>query len=215
MKDEILRLIADKLSDEIDNESNELLMNWVNESNQNRKTYNSYVKLIAEIKNLKRKDLVIDEKHHLSVVKNRILQRQKRRILVHRITYAAAAVLLPAIIFIAIFFSSKPTMVDTVAQVEEIYPGVKKAQLVLSTGERVELTDTVLNIADTQEGVTITNENSRLNYSTSEKTVQKVKYNTLIVGRGRRIPVGTGRWYKSLVEFRVYFKISDFIYRKE
>ena len=201
MKDEILRLIADKLSNEIDSESNELLMNWIQESDQNKKIYNSYVKLFSEIKNLKNKNLVIDDKYHLSVVKDRILKKQKRRILVHRIMYSAAAVLLPAIIFIAVFFSSKPTIVDTVAQVEEINPGVKKAQLVLSTGERVELSDTLLNISYTEEGVRITNENSKLNYSTSKNTSQKLKFNTLIVGRGEEYQLaladGTKVWLNS------------------
>ena len=201
MKDEILGLIADKLSGEINDEHSELLMNWVNESDQNKKIYNSYVRLSADIKNLKNKEIVIDEKYHLSVVKDKILQKQKRKVQVHRIIYAAAAVLLPAIIFIGVFFSSKTPVIDTIAKVEEITPGVRKAQLILSTGERVELSDTTLNISHTQEGVEITNKNSRLNYSSSETGTQQIKYNTLIVGRGEEYELaladGTHVWLNS------------------
>ncbi|MCT4601449.1 MAG: DUF4974 domain-containing protein [Marinifilum sp.] len=200
MKDEILDLIADKLSEQISDDRNELLMNWVNESDQNKKNYNSYVKLFADIKDLKNKNILIDEKHNLSVVKDKIFQRQKRRVLVQRIMYTAVAVLLPAVIFIAVFFSSK-TPVGTVAQVEEIVPGVKKAQLVLSTGERVELSDTLLKISHEQGGAVITNENSKLNYSSTKEIVQKIKYNTLIVGRGEEYQLtladGTQVWLNS------------------
>lgn len=201
MKDDILDLIADKLSGEISEERNELLTNWMKESNRNKQIYNSYVNLFADITKLKNKNLVIDEQYHLSVVKDRILQKQKRRILIHRVMYAAAAVLLPAVIFIAIFFSSQTPDVDTLAKVEEIAPGVKKAQLVLSTGERIELSDTVLNLTNLYHGVDITNQNSKLNYSSTDGSAQKVQYNTLIVGRGEEYQLaladGTQVWLNS------------------
>lgn len=211
MKDDIRGLIADKLSGEISERDNELLMDWVNESDQNKRIYNSYVKLFADIKNLENKNIVIDEKYHLSVVKDRILKKQKRRVLLHRFMYAAAAVLLPAIIFIAVFFSSQ-TQVDTIAQVEEIQPGVQKAQLVLSTGERVELSDSIVDIAQAQEGVEITNENSTLNYSSSEGSPAKVQYNTLIVGRGEEYQLaladGTKVWLNSESSLRYPVQFS-------
>lgn len=201
MKDEILDLIADKLSGEICDERNELLTNWINESDRNKQIYNSYVQLFADIKNLKNKNIVIDEQYHLSLVKDRILQKQKRRVLVHRVMYVAAAVLLPAIIFITVLFNSQTQVVDTLAKMEEIAPGVKKAQLVLSTGERIELSDTLLNITNIHQGVEITNENSKLNYSSTEGALQKNQYNTLKVGRGEEYQLaladGTQVWLNS------------------
>ncbi|WP_421918607.1 FecR family protein [Marinifilum sp.] len=214
MKDNILDLIADKLSGEINDEHNKLLMNWMNESDQNKKIYSSYAKLFADIKNLKNKNLVIDEQYNLSVVKDKILKKQKRRVLVNRVMYAAVAVLLPAIIFIAVFYSSQTPVVDTLAKVEEIAPGVKKAQLILSTGERIELSDTLLNITNIQQGVEISNENSKLNYSASNESAQKMQYNTLIVGRGEEYQLaladGTQVWLnsESVLKYPVSFSGS-------
>lgn len=202
MKDEMIKLIADKLSNEIDDENNELLMSWVRESDQNKKIYNSYVRIYSDIKNLQNKNLVIDSQLHLGVVKDKILKKQKRRIRFERILYSAAAVLLPAIIFITIFFNNEIPSVDLPVQLAEISPGVKKAQLVLSNGERFELSDTTLDISHKQEGVKIKNENSSLNYSaTDDQTIQKIRYNTLIVGRGEEYQLaladGTKVWLNS------------------
>jgi ferric-dicitrate binding protein FerR (iron transport regulator) len=201
MKEEVLQRIADKLSDQIDDENNELLIKWIEESEQNKKTYNSYVRLYSDIRNLKNKSLVIDEQYHLSVVKDKILRKQKRRVLIQRISYAAAAVLLPAIIFIAVFFSSKTVDMGEQAPLAEIAPGVKKAQLVLSNGERIELSDTTFNISHALEGAEITNKDSKLNYTASDGAIEQTKYNTLIVGRGEEYQLaladGTKVWLNS------------------
>lgn len=202
MKDEMIKLIADKLSNQIDSENDELLMNWVRESEQNKKNYNSYVRIYSDIKNLQNKNLVVDSQHNLDLVKNKILKNQKRRILFERVLYTAAAVLLPAIVFISIFFSNEMPSVELPAQFAQISPGVKKAQLVLSNGERLELSDSTLDISYKQEGVKIKNENSRLNYSaTNDQLALKSKYNTLIVGRGEEYELtladGTKVWLNS------------------
>lgn len=216
MKDEMINRIADKLSNEIDSVDNELLKKWIRESDQNKKIYNSYVRLFSDIKNLKNKNLKIDSDLHFDLVKERIIKKQKRRILFQRVIYAAAAVLLPAIIFITILFNTNTTSVDLPVQIAEINPGVKKAQLVLSTGERVELSDTIFDVMHQQEGVEMSNRDSKLNYSSSEgKSPKEIKYNTLIVGRGEEYELeltdGTKVWLnsESVLKYPVHFSAKN------
>ena len=216
MKDPIIQLIADKLSNEIDSENNEMLMNWIRESDQNKKTYNSYVSLFSDIQNLKNKDIIINSKLHFDLVKAKIIKKKKRRILIERILYPVAAVLLPAIIFITILFNTDTTSVDIPVQIAEITPGVKKAQLVLSTGERFELSDTILNINLHKGDVNIKNKESRLIYSVEDNhIIQKVRYNTLIVGRGEEFQLtladGTKVWLnsESVLRYPVQFSAKN------
>ena len=113
----------------------------------------------------------------------------------------AAAVLLPAVIFLSIYFNTDISTYETGAQITEIVPGVKKAQLVLSNGERIELSDTLLDITEDTEKVKIFNDKSTLSYTAEEEVPQELRFNTLVVGRGEEYKLlladGTKVWLNS------------------
>jgi transmembrane sensor len=112
-------------------------------------------------------------------------KRQKQHF--WKIGIAASILLLIATYFATEIFISEP---ETLLSAENIQfdPGVKKATLILDSGEEVKLEskrDTLIHEAD----VTIKNTKSQLNYQTSKeltnkKVKQEIKYNTLIVPRG-------------------------------
>lgn len=194
-------LLASSFIGELNVDDKAELALWQNKADKNKKLHddvlnqNEFEKRAQQINRI---DLPKEWNRFQSQIKP-IISIQSR--LTQFLKYAAV-IILP--IGIALFVllnqeSYKPQLANLPI---EIAPGIKKAQLVLSTGERFELSDMTLNISNKQEGVEIKNQDSRLNYSaTDEQLTQKVKYNTLIVGRGEEYQLaladGTEVWLNS------------------
>jgi ferric-dicitrate binding protein FerR (iron transport regulator) len=114
----------------------------------------------------------------------------------------AAVIALPLIIGTYLFLQVDQQKEDFVADVPvEILPGVKKAQLVLSNGERVELSKVNVDLSIQEKGVKIENKEEALNYATVENLKGELRYNHLIIGRGEEYRItladGTKVWLNS------------------
>jgi hypothetical protein len=114
----------------------------------------------------------------------------------------AAVIALPLLIGTYLFLQVDQQKEDYVADVPvEILPGVKKAQLVLSNGERVELSEEDVDLSAQEKGVKIENKEEALNYATVESLKGELRYNHLIIGRGEEYRItladGTKVWLNS------------------
>jgi transmembrane sensor len=104
-----------------------------------------------------------------------------------KIGVAASILLIVAAYFSYEALKTKPEQLVSIENIQ-FEPGVKKATLILDSGERLKLKsekDTLFNEAD----VLVQNSNSQLNYQSSNavsqnKAKEEIKYNTLIVPRG-------------------------------
>lgn len=117
----------------------------------------------------------------------------------------AAVILLPLLLGAYLLFQNYNQEQSISQNFGKIEPGVKKAQLVLSNGEKIDLTDTDLKIEATEKNVVIENRNQSISYvsasgSSDLKSVPLV-YNQLLIGRGEEYTLvlsdGTKVWLNS------------------
>lgn len=123
-----------------------------------------------------------------SVWRNIKLAPKRKKQHFWKIGIAASVLLIVAAYFGYEALKTEPEQIIYSVENIQFEPGVKKATLILDSGEKLELEsekDTLIHEAE----VIIKNSKSQLNYQTSRKVTakeleQEIKYNTLIVPRG-------------------------------
>jgi ferric-dicitrate binding protein FerR (iron transport regulator) len=211
MKIEMDLIIVKFLNNQSTSEENQKLLNWIEESPQNKSYFLSIQKLYVAGK-VNRKlnaseeaearqilDTILGEEAR---VKIKHIQKRKRNIFTY-ITSAAAVALLMLTLGIYDYFNDKPTQFAD----KDIKVAVIKSQsptLVLSDGREVALSGLKANIED--GGVKIENEESSgLSYSGAKEGTE-VKYNTLKIPIASTFQItlsdGTKIWLNAESELR-------------
>ncbi len=116
----------------------------------------------------------------------------------------AAIILLPLVLGVFIWLQTDHLNPPSDTVSVELKPGVKKAQLILSDGQRIEISDLANQAPIIQKGVVIEKKEWALNYHAAEISSGKdtvINYNQLVVGRGEEFQVqlsdGTRVWLNS------------------
>ena len=198
---DISRLLALSMGDSLSDEERYKLESWVN-SEKSRQLLLQNLQNAKELS--KRNDIIA--RINLDQEWNRLQMAIKEKPKVRRLFWAnflkyTAIIILPLLIGIYLVLQVK-NQSDFIADVSvEIKPGVKKAQLVLSNGEKVELGEENLNLSRLESGVQIENKNKVLNYETIGRLKGELRYNYLLIGRGEEYQLtfsdGTKVWLNS------------------
>jgi len=113
----------------------------------------------------------------------------------------AAVIALPLLLGIYLFMQVDKQDSYVTGIPVEIPPGVKKAQLILSNGESIELDDNKLDLSKQEMNVRIENKNQSLNYTSLQRNTNKIRFNHLLIGKGEEYQVvlvdGTKVWLNS------------------
>jgi ferric-dicitrate binding protein FerR (iron transport regulator) len=109
----------------------------------------------------------------------------------------AAMILLPLVLGVFIWLQTGHLDRPNGTVAVELKPGVKKAQLILSDGQRIEISDLANQAPIIQKGVVIEKKEWALNYNAAELPSGKdtvINYNQLVVGRGEefQVPLSDG-----------------------
>lgn len=182
---DISKILSLHLSgEELNASEKKQLEDWLADSEANKK-------LLAEMQNqedLQQRNKIIagiDMDKEWTQFQNTIRPQRKTIALNWTNVLKYAAVIALPLLIGTYLFLQVDKQEDYIADVPvEILPGVKKAQLVLSNGERVELSEENLDLSNQEKGVKIENKEEALSYATVEKLKGELRYNHLIIGRG-------------------------------
>ena len=184
--EEIARLIAMEVSEELNTNDMRKLMAWVDECPDNRRLYSR----IKNSTNFNARNLEyqkIDIQAGWKAISPVIEKR--RNLFSHKtILKYAATILLPILIVSGIYFYSDWRAHQSqkiIAHTCKIHPGSTKAALILNNGESVVLDSSNNESIREKDGTMIQKSEGKLNYSNSsnEETVQPI-YNTINIPRG-------------------------------
>ncbi len=198
---DISRLLTLHLSGEINVDEQRQLDHWLNEDESHKRLLQD---LANQESNKDRQAIInrIDMAKEWSTFQKKITPEKKVIGMnwMGALKYAAVIVL-PLLIGTYILLQDY-SHEDYAANIPvEIEPGVKKAQLVLSNGERIELDGNEFDLSSKEQSVNIENKNQSLNYTSVDKTNNRLVYNQLIIGRGEEYELvladGTKVWLNS------------------
>lgn len=167
----------------------------------------AYNRLSVEL-NLRTRNLDKETRQVNNISDNLENPNKGRRLLLNVMKYVAA-ILFPVVLFL-ILFNSKEEIPESLADVS-IVPGGSRAVLLMSDGAKVNLANDSLHIQDTTTGVTISNNRKHIEYKGAHNNIvtgkkEKLKYNTIAVGRGGEYQLilsdGTKVWLNSESKLR-------------
>ncbi|MGE0079533.1 MAG: FecR family protein [Bacteroidales bacterium] len=193
---EFEKLLADYFAGSLSEEDHLRLNEWLNSSDENKKWFDS----ISKPENAKNLADLYELKHPYQWEKMTAkVKRLKQQQFIRRLSGVAAAVLLPLALIVGVYqFSNKPKM--QVAENGAIKPGERKAVLVLSSGEKINLGRNPAQLFEEDGSELSVSTNTGLIYSTQHKSV-KTFYNTLDVPVGGeyllQLSDGTKIWMNS------------------
>jgi len=212
--DEIARLIAMEVSDELNADDMRKLMAWVDESPDNRRLYSQ----IKNSNNFNSRNLEyqkIDVRAGWKAISS-VIEKRRNHFLQKTILKYAATILLPLLVVSGIYFYSNRQANNSkkiIAHTCKILPGSSKAVLILNSGESVELDSFNNESIREKDGTLIEKSDGKLNYSNSsnEETVQPI-YNTLNIPRGGEYNLvladGTRVYLNAMSSFKYPVKFS-------
>jgi len=212
--EEIARLIAMEVSDELSAGDMRKLMAWVDECPDNRRLYSQ----IKNSTNFNARNLEyqkIDVQAGWKAISPVIEKR--RNLFSHKtILKYAATILLPLLIVSGIYFYSSwraNQRQNIIAHTCKIHPGSTKAVLILNNGESVVLDSSNNESIREKDGTIIQKSDGKLNYSnpSNEETVQPI-YNTINIPRGGEYNLvladGTRVYLNAMSSFKYPVKFS-------
>ena len=210
---DISKLLALHLSGSLSEQENKELNAWL----QKKASRKHLLKNLQNEKHLaKRREIIarINLDNEWCRFQSATKEESKTRKLIWKeILKYAAIIVLPLLLGTYLIFQVD-TPSEFVADIPiEIQPGVKKAQLVLSNGEKIELSGDDLDLSNQEIGVKIENKNKALNYATVEKQKGKLRYNLLLIGRGEEYHLtladGTKVWLNSESQLKYPTQFAD------
>ncbi len=183
---EIARLIKAEIRGELNASDNQLLIDWIAASAENRSLYiriknsTNYAEWASAVQN-------IDVERQWGKVLP-IIKRNQKIYLYKKILGYAAAMILPVLLAGGIFWYSndfsKKAGISSIP-VSQIRPGSQKAILTLNNGESIVLDSSTNKVIKEKDGTLIERGNGKLNYAKSSKgeTIHPI-FNILRIPRG-------------------------------
>lgn len=195
----ISRIISASISRELTPEEEKNLQKWLDEDPKHLEIYNK----LRKEESLKEKvdfysDVnVVDAYSSLS---KKLEKRRRHRLLFSVMKYASIFVLPLAVIAVLYnYFPKKTEMVSE--QVSVIKAGAQKAHLILADGNRLDISETVVDTTIKEKGADIFSSNNKIKYQASKTRTNIIEYNTLVVPRGGEyileLADGTTIWMNS------------------
>ncbi len=196
---EISDLLNKYIRGEQSSTEEEKLREWLNESPLHQVLL---TEILSEDDREKRKELIrkIDLEVEWNKLQSQNIFTKKRKLSFNFLRYAAVLLILLAL---GVYLYVNNMSVINNDSLVAIAPGVKKAQLVLSNGTTIELSDSIGNNEIGDENVVIKNQKQMLCYVTPQiiKKKEELCYNQLIIGRGEEYQLlladGTKVWLNS------------------
>jgi len=184
-KNNIKQLLVKHLIGDISESDQQTLNQWLNKDKQHQILFED----LQEEKNWKNRlsfKKKVDIDYEWSRF-NKVIHPARKQYLKYGLKLAkyAAAICGPILILFALLTINKNETPPS-AIANNLKPGVKQAQLILSNGEKIELKNKTLTLKEAQDAVTIENKQQTLNYSQNEqfsKQATKV-YNEIVIGKG-------------------------------
>ena len=188
-------LIAGKIAGILSDEEITLLEKWRQASPGHEKEYE---RIIQRLKTDLRDTHRLDRGREWELFENKL--PRKRRIL--RAWYAVAAAVLVAMVTIVVFRTEKVEPATPLA--ETVSKGMKerKAILILGNGERINISDSTLNVLVETGGTEVFASGDIIKYNRKDTmNLSTVEYNTLVIPRGGenelQLALGTRVWLNS------------------
>jgi transmembrane sensor len=209
----VARLIAGHVAGGLADEKENELFEWLAQSDENRQLYERIMSASnfhdwAEA----RGNLDIHGAWHNF---QKLVTKERKRIIGRRIRRMAAVLLIPASMGVAIFFylSGNFTLPDIAQKEVTISPGETKAFLVLDNGRSVDLNTPEEQILLENDGTAIEKGKRQLTYQKSnESELNKVLHNTLKIPRGGEYDIilsdGTRVYMNAMSELRYPVQFS-------
>ena len=200
----ISSLIVKKIFDQLSDEEQAELTQWVNSGNKHiynnifsSKNFESYKNDINEID--------VNKAWEEYKTKNYRLETLKKRIIPILMRYAAAVTIFVLVAGTLYYVIQNDYFKENTTEVAKsvITPGEKKAELILSNGQKIILDDQQGKTISEEEGSTIVNDSLSLNYQNINSTAQTAGlFNELHVKRGWEYQLvledGTKVWINSM-----------------
>jgi ferric-dicitrate binding protein FerR (iron transport regulator) len=180
----IAQLIAKELNGSAEKEDLELLENWLNESDENRKIYSEIKK-----KSWYAGHVATMKKYRLdagwSKIKTRMTTSSKTRMLLLIVSkYAAVVIFLFAVYFLLRDYRFEQGQKKSLVQTS-IEPGGRGARLVMDDGRTITLADDRVFAIREKDGTTINKGQGIVNYIKTKEMPQNEIFNTIITNTGQ------------------------------
>lgn len=198
---DVSKLIALHLNGDLNEQEQQELNQWL----QEKESHQLLLKELEKDEERKKRSQIVD-KINLEVEWTKFQSAIKpepkvRRLIWKELLKYAAIIALPLLIGTYLILQVD-TAKDYVADVPVlIEPGVKKAQLILSNGEKIELDENKIDLSNQEANVKIENKNQSLNYTSTNKDAKELRFNHLVIGRGEEYQLnlsdGTTVWLNS------------------
>ncbi len=212
----ILILVIEQFNNTISAADNAILENWVSESQENKQTYQKYIKALVLATDLELSKQ-IDKDKAWSIINSHTSHKKPKKLGFRRMLRYAAAIILPIIVgglvyyFIQVNEKNEP-IDDTYAQLEAIKPGTKKAVLTLSDGKTILLEDKVQNKVLLNNKMLEIKDSSNIIVYRSKSQDLELKNHSVYVPKGGEYKVilsdGTNVWLNSDTKFDFPIKFA-------
>jgi len=202
ISDQQYSLILDYISGELEEQSRVEVETWINSSDENKRAYQKILKKTLYSR-WSLKMASIDQDVELKKFERRITAKTRF------LSYAAVAASILIVISISVLSLWDTPMFkqeQMIAQTTVIEPGERGAELILSTGEIIDINTAQSQIKERDGSVIQVDSVFGVGYQTIQKNITKQIYNTLKTARGREFNVilsdGTRVWLNAESELR-------------
>ncbi len=201
ISDQKYQEIVDYISGELTEEEKNDFEIWLNTSEQNKKAYQQILRKVLYTRWSLKSTQVNTELEF-----NKFEKRIGARLRYLSFAAVAASIILLVSIAIPYLLNDQAGENENIAQLVQIEPGKRGAELILSTGESVELREKTKTIKEKDGSLIEIDSLKGIEYSAEEATTPREIYNTLRVSYGQEYDIlladGTRVWLNSGSELK-------------